>query len=230
MRQVYGLDADFLIDSSCSPLVTMILALRFIDKVFFERFQTDPDFSEFSKISENIFGGAATWREPRLADANLFDSAYNATKFEYDDRETGIVINNNPRIELGGLQVSSQGTASRARINDFELNLTSKQASKYFSINNIRNVIMGKLLNDPINKKLYPLGESGLYAVKRAGDWGQVENCRKYDKVFFTSDRLAALYAQFRGVKFVFMAFEQEYDTSGPAKPFIFRYTFVLRR
>jgi len=42
------------------------------------------------------------------------------------------------------------------------------------------------------------------YAVKRAGDWGQVEHARRYGKVFVTGDRLAALYAWYRDVPFVY--------------------------
>jgi hypothetical protein len=39
--------------------------------------------------------------------------------------------------------------------------------------------------------------------MKRAGDWGQVEHCARYNKVFVTHDALAALYAFYRGVHFV---------------------------
>lgn len=39
-----------------------------------------------------------------------------------------------------------------------------------------------------------------LYAIKRAGDWGQVEHAKKYKKIFVTDDIMAALYAYFRDV------------------------------
>jgi hypothetical protein len=42
-------------------------------------------------------------------------------------------------------------------------------------------------------------------AIKRCCDWGQVENCERYDKVFVTMDRLAAVYAYYRKVKYIFI-------------------------
>jgi len=42
-------------------------------------------------------------------------------------------------------------------------------------------------------------------ALKRAGDWGMIQHCRKYGMVFVTTDRFSALYAAFRGVCVMFM-------------------------
>lgn len=50
-----------------------------------------------------------------------------------------------------------------------------------------------------------------LFALKRAGDWGQVEHCARYRKIFFTMDRLAALYAHMRGVPYVFIMVDELY-------------------
>lgn len=38
------------------------------------------------------------------------------------------------------------------------------------------------------------------FALKRAGDWGMVNHCAKYNYAFATTDKLAALYARLRGV------------------------------
>jgi hypothetical protein len=37
-------------------------------------------------------------------------------------------------------------------------------------------------------------------ALKRAGDWGQIEHCKKNKIIFVTADRLSALYAMYRDV------------------------------
>jgi hypothetical protein len=37
-------------------------------------------------------------------------------------------------------------------------------------------------------------------ALKRAGDWGQIEHCKKNNIIFVTADRLSALYAMYRDV------------------------------
>lgn len=44
-----------------------------------------------------------------------------------------------------------------------------------------------------------------VVALKRAGDWGMVQHCRKYGMVFVTTDRFAALYAAYRGVCVMFL-------------------------
>ena len=44
-----------------------------------------------------------------------------------------------------------------------------------------------------------------LYAIKRARDWAQVEHAARYGTIFFTRDRLAALYAYVRGAPCIFV-------------------------
>lgn len=61
-------------------------------------------------------------------------------------------------------------------------------------------------------------------AIKRAGDWGQVEHAARYGKIFVTSDKLAALYAYYRRVRFIYLRRHEKVDE------FFLRYTFVLSR
>lgn len=42
-------------------------------------------------------------------------------------------------------------------------------------------------------------------AMKRAGDWGMIQHCKRYGMVFVTTDRFAALYAAYRGVCVIHM-------------------------
>jgi hypothetical protein len=42
-------------------------------------------------------------------------------------------------------------------------------------------------------------------ALKRAGDWGQIEHCRQKGLIFVTSDALTAMYAVYRGVQVFFV-------------------------
>jgi hypothetical protein len=48
------------------------------------------------------------------------------------------------------------------------------------------------------------LKPSTRYALKRAGDWGQVESCIGHNKIFVTSDLMAATYAISRGVQMLY--------------------------
>ena len=83
----------------------------------------------------------------------------------------------------------------------------------------------------PVSKQLsnfmMSISKELLYALKRAGDWGQVENCKSYKKIFVTSDKLAALYAFHRGIRFIYL----RRQFSGPSMihlKSLYRYSFVL--
>ena len=58
----------------------------------------------------------------------------------------------------------------------------------------------GALIAGQIDLPFYTIGSAANFALKRAGDWGMVEHCAKFDHVFVTSDKLAALYARMKGV------------------------------
>jgi hypothetical protein len=54
-------------------------------------------------------------------------------------------------------------------------------------------------------------------ALKRAGDWGQIEHCKRKKLIFVTADRLTALYAAYRDVLLLFVkhATDPVSDTNG---------------
>jgi len=54
-----------------------------------------------------------------------------------------------------------------------------------------------------------------------AGDWGQIAHCKKYNKIFVISDRFAAIYANFCGVRYMFLR-RKEYTE-------FVSYTLILR-
>jgi hypothetical protein len=69
------------------------------------------------------------------------------------------------------------------------------------------------------------------YAIKRGGDWGQVEHCLKYNKIFVTADKFAALYAYYRGVRFIFMRQANHVETPAyPNLPSFTRHIFIIGR
>ena len=81
------------------------------------------------------------------------------------------------------------------------------------------------VINTP-RDQILEFGNPLKYALKRAGDWGQVEHCAKYDKVFVTSDKLAALYAYYRDVRFIYLYRDQ----SKQPYPTLVRYVFVIAK
>ena len=87
-----------------------------------------------------------------------------------------------------------------------------------------------KVAKTEAGKTVRTFSEDLLVALKRAGDWGQVEHCRRYNKVFVTGDRLAAMYAWYRGIRFVYMQYQEHFEDELPNFTSFFRYSFVMRR
>lgn len=54
-------------------------------------------------------------------------------------------------------------------------------------------------------------------ALKRAGDWGQVEHCKRHNIVFVTADKLAALYAAYRDVPCMYLKYRGVQSYNGKA-------------
>ena len=64
-------------------------------------------------------------------------------------------------------------------------------------------------------------------ALKLAGDWGQVEHCKRLgDSVFVTCDKLAAFYAAYRNVPFMYIN-HHNYLQTGARGDFV-HYSFVM--
>jgi hypothetical protein len=66
--------------------------------------------------------------------------------------------------------------------------------------------------------------------LKRAGDWGQIEHCKKYNKIFVTKDKMAALYAGYRKVPFIYMKNEDLNKDVSNTNPSFIQFSFILNR
>jgi len=72
--------------------------------------------------------------------------------------------------------------------------------------------------------------EKTFYMLKRAGDWGQIEHCKRYNKIFVTKDKMAALYASYRQVPYIYIKNKTvDYDYARQDPDFI-QFSFILNR
>lgn len=69
-----------------------------------------------------------------------------------------------------------------------------------------------------------------LAARVRAGDWGQIEHCKKIGSVFITADRLSAMYATYRGVGVILVRHDDRIQTKDKATYAHYRFCFGLPR
>lgn len=175
-------------------------------------------------------------------DATLFDANTNKIpNVIIDPVPTGDIYLH----EMGGYQVSLQGVHDvngrreiKIKVEDIDqtnhiFSFSSNITSKHLSIAGIvKCMTKANCTNNSITKEqqsLMKLSTELLLAMKRAGDWGQVESCIRGNRVFFTRDRLAALYAYYRGVRFVFVRVKEYEDDEWIQKyPFLQQYTFCM--
>jgi hypothetical protein len=75
------------------------------------------------------------------------------------------------------------------------------------------------------------LGHAAYLAARaRAGDWGQIEHCKKIGAVFITADRLSAMYATYRGVGVILVRHDDRIQTKDKATYAHYRFCFGLPR
>ena len=237
IRDWMGNDCRFVIDSSDDPLVLLVCATTYLSAKFYNKFTTIPATDTISDISNKVMAhvkkmgskAKTTW-ESHSIDANFFDAALNGHKLPLDRRATGNVFRNDCgyQIELQGidqLYVTASITDIDTKIST-TMKLKNRDASSLLSKNVIRTLI-GIPKPPSINSardQILSFSDPLKYALKRAGDWGQVEHCAAYDKIFVTSDKLAALYAYYRNVRFVYLYRDQ----SKQPYPTLVRYVFVI--
>ena len=179
-----------------------------------------------------------TWKT-ETTDANMFDAANNAVKLGFDGRPTGKVF----RKSVCGYQIELTGLAQNNKCVDaiitdtgappVALSLTKMDTTVHFSRNQIPYAIghAKPTIIQNLMDQIYDFSDPLKYALKRAGDWGQVEHCVQYDNVFVTSDKLAALYAYYRGVRFILLKRDDTHFTPVVKTRVSFlRYSYILSR
>lgn len=255
MRDFYGEDCRFQVDRTDDYLLLLVTNLHHISKAMYSLFivragraiASESDISE--KLKHAIIRKTAsgelvdtTWKV-EMTDANFFDAALANTGISVDYSVTGAVYRHHMpyQIEINGIHPTTK--VLRVKITDTgastatEVDVTNKEATRVFSKNTIRLLAsrasqqkkpaIATTVTVPLQTTLSYLSPATLYAIKRAGDWGQVQHCARYGKIFVTSDKFAALYAHYCKVRYIFLRRTEYFDVTKTLPDFV-RYTFVL--
>ena len=164
-------------------------------------------------------------------DANIYDSATTAASLPVDERATGSV----PQCQNFSLEgVTGNLQYLRLKILEVDIEIKPSLINRVSSKQSVFDLLDEDRSPAPTVKSvtvtrpaelrqlgpvLTAMSKKDRLALKRAGDWAQVEYCKLRNHVFVTRDRLAALYAFHRKSKFIFYRNLQE--TAG------FRHVFV---
>ena len=230
MRHFLGRSCVFQPDTY-HPLMKFMLAIRFINKAFFDKFVIDRDF-HVMKYEHEIRQAIAERGEElktdwgmTLCDANIFDGTSIPDPLPVDSRATGWIFRHGiPGISPHNLRLEGLSSDEKVTISEYKhderlhkLVRDRDQARDDFSTGKLNADLPGARPDSDSERPNPTLAEvSRLLNLKRAGDWGQVEACKRHGRVFLTADRLAALYAYHRGVSFLLLRIhdysELQYD------------------
>lgn len=158
-------------------------------------------------------------------DAALMDPAdHNDINVQLDPRPTGQVFHEGAvaKVELIGARVKTEVDDSVPVDSESESDGEDPAMSKVYEYDytvsclrdGVHNVVtkedsrtssystasMGKIVSDQCKLRRYTEGGAVNFALKRAGDWGMIAYCAKYDRAFVTTDKLAAMAARLKGV------------------------------
>ena len=225
MRQWFGIEREIQLDNY-QPVTKIFTSLKLLDEQFYKRF-TDGSlslgrFKDQLDITQNL----KLWKV-LLTDAKSFDGDDHRMGFEYDERPTGWVFRNEipQNVCLKGFdqnyRVCFEYSGQRATTC-----MNANEASKLHGTSYLFTPFLANKLKHRKNKK-----DDVVLAMttKRCGDWGQVEHCQRYDKIFVTSDRFAALYAYYRKVDFILIQDMRNVQKVGNEKNWA-QFTFVMSR
>lgn len=220
---------DFQLDNVNEPFCKLLFSLGYIQDAIEKLFIIDPEIVEYLENNQIGYMDNKPWFAA-YSDTNLFDPSITFTEpknkgielYMRDDRPTGSIYNTIVcpyQVYLDGAKYNNkQPRKSKVNTNvtimedqtDDTFLVYDELSQATFSTNSIKKIInfasIFQLNNTKpkntktIDSKLVSYSIEMLLALKRAGDWGQVEHCKKYNKIFVTSDRYAALYAYFRKV------------------------------
>lgn len=216
----------FQVDNITEAFNKLLFSLSYINSVLKNDFTYNQEMRGFL-IENQISADSVPLWIVNYSDSNIYDPAkfeFIQDRLR-DERPTGCIYDarivpfqfyldgasrNIPpnHKQPGQIKPSTNLTIADLNNNSDTYIINSSIANDTFSTNNVKNIISNRLRNfilpkkeqDSLPEKLVNFNLDTIFALKRTGDWSQVEHAKTYGKVFITGDRYAALYAYFRGV------------------------------
>jgi len=219
IRSTFGDTCVFNIDSSNDYVTMLMRGIQNLSKACSKEFDT-----EIKNIPHTSWTTCIT-------DANFYDSSehYMISDLKVDEHSTGNIFRKEStyQITLHGIIKEKDVHYLDIRIIDKVKNiiwdkpLLAHETLKYFSKNTLHDyitIISSKTELKTLQDYILAFSKPLKYGLQRAGDWGQVEHCKRHNKVFVTSNKLAAVYAVYRDIRFIFIR-GTSWGTSCPPPP-----------
>lgn len=207
VKCLFSTDACFMLDVT-EPIVRLLLSYKLVDKRLSKKLLVDRQTQQQAILEHNVNISAMSenkWSFVKC-DASLLDCAEH--RGLPDDRSTGKVSQEKSRVRVNLYGMPYMGAFEYEALSDvYHDNMRNVEEM------NVRKIVADHVWKGTELKEVYstPVIYGNLetcsetdthvsrrIAIKRAGDWGQIEHCRKYGFVFVTHDKSAFLYAIMR--------------------------------
>jgi hypothetical protein len=208
LKTRFGSSGTFIVDDSSNDALMLMTATRHMDAAFYKKFVLVMDPKILSEKPE--------WRV-RLCDANLFDGGqHSSPKVVVRSAETGPVPGTHvvlrgafPPDNVPGAPVPAEFEIGEHNESEFAMDLygvESRHTGDYAQ--HQTGAVCQRINNDlaagkDIVKSL---------ALKRAGDWGQIQHCKRYGCVWVSIDTISCSYAAATDVPVVCLSRRQHTD------------------
>lgn len=231
MKSYFGPgETTFVLDASDDQMSRMIIATEKIDAAIAREFIVKDDERSKNELPVASAKSRSKWHY-KVCDANLFDGASHFKKPWMDYADPGVSVHATGAVfrKEDPYKITLLGVNAKKEVT-YSLNgapaVTVSHESQYFSSNNMSVAMQTKI-------KLGHQDLSEELACKRVCDWGQIEHCKvsttpENRYVFVSSDRLAGLYAVYRGVSLLSINRKHHDHFQTPTVPKLLQCTFTM--
>jgi hypothetical protein len=172
-------------------------------------------------------------------DANVYDGA-DIDKFEdirYSDTPTGHVFHKDSAVKFEFKKYCGPPITWQYK-NSYSYEVTSDHPGESKGLSHVINGMKtdgdvdgydSKLVEELMKREHSTANVSVLAALKRAGDWGQIEHCKQFGIVFVTCDRFLAFYATYRNVNVLLLRHDNKLHKDQGRNRFV-QYSLAMSR
>lgn len=208
LKTRFGSSGTFVVDDSSNDALMLMTATRHMDAAFYQKFVIVMDPKVLPQKPEWIV---------RLCDANLFDGGQHThPKVVVRSAETGPVPGTHvvlkgafPPVHVHGTPVPSEFEIGKHNESEFAMELDGVESRHTGDYGQHETGVLCKSINDDIaaGKDI-----TKSLSLKRAGDWGQIQHCKRYGCVWVSIDTISCSYAAATDVPVVCLSRRKHQD------------------
>lgn len=215
IQAALGTEVEWIVDSSHEAIPSIMSSFPIVHERLLNKFRTMP--KERSTFVTELKATSLKWT-PVICDASLNDPG-DLDRFVYEQSGRRLGFDRNPTgpVYRDGYpdQVTLNGAVHKKN-NDMCYDTEEYGEINYRDFTHSLPAMTRRIKDTLVDEQAGILSHDVAMAriatslsLKRSGDWGQVENCVANGRALMTCDKIASLFAVYRGVSVVYVQFAQ---------------------